>query len=467
MNNPSWLGRGLKLLRDLCPCLLAAMLAAPACSDDEAKMADINSATAPVTVTFLRHDNPNYRTADNAFFAEYMRAHPNVTIVDTTIPFNALTATLDGDLKIDQFKYDLVLIPPSWICSYVNNIMEVPADVVSVSDAQNTFFPAPLVGSTCGDKLVGLPVEYNLEYGGVVVNLDKYQAKFPGKTPGWTDWNAFIADAAALTEYDAAGMPKANGLDIDPDWPAPVMQLLFGQILQRGGKYWGPSGDLFNFNTPEARDGLAAMVSWLTVNKVMYPGIVPTKNTGVTNRLAAGATGYGWSDPAKPLSVIGYVGTWGVPSTVGQLPAGSTWHYGFFALPPMVGTEHKFVSDGGWAFAVPKTSKNPKVAWDIAKSMALSPEAMRKWSAVTGALPALRANGSPAAAVGTPGLAQVQPLLEHGQYRGHIPALALQTAPGAFVTNFFAAAAGTKTIEMALADLERTANEAIMLHRGK
>src|SRR5437762_11430508 len=41
----------------------------------------------PVTITYLRHDNPNYLKADNAFFAEYMQKHKNVTIVDTTVDF--------------------------------------------------------------------------------------------------------------------------------------------------------------------------------------------------------------------------------------------------------------------------------------------------------------------------------------------------------------------------------------------
>ena len=85
-------------------------------------------------------------------------------------------------------------------------------------------------------------MEYNLEYGGVVVNLDKYQAKFPGKTPGWTDWGQFIAEASTLSEFDAAGKPMANGLDIAADWPEPAKHLFLSQILQRGGSYWSSTG---------------------------------------------------------------------------------------------------------------------------------------------------------------------------------------------------------------------------------
>jgi ABC-type glycerol-3-phosphate transport system substrate-binding protein len=101
-----------------------------------------NPMPAKVTITFIRHDNPNYRKADQTFFAEYMAAHPNVTIVDTTVDFGTLASKLNGDLKNDRFAYDLVLIPPSRVCSFAANLADVPPDVVTPSEAQNTFFAA-------------------------------------------------------------------------------------------------------------------------------------------------------------------------------------------------------------------------------------------------------------------------------------------------------------------------------------
>jgi len=446
--------------------VLCSGLAFAACTDEEA--ADpgmMPGMPAKVTVTFLRHDNPNYRKADQAFFMEYMTAHPNVTIVDTTVDFGTVAARLNSDLKTDHFMYDFVLIPPSRLCTYANNLADVPPEIITLTEAQNTFFAAPLEGATCGGKLKGIPIEYNLEYGGVIVNLDKYQARFPGKTPSWPDWNSFIAEASMLTEYDAQGSPMANGLDIDPGWSPPMRHIFFAQILQRDGKYWSASGDTFDFQTPQAKESLTAMVEWLTRDKIMFRNLIPSMNTGVVQRLAAGATGYGWSDPTRPLSVMGYIGTWGLPSIVGQLPPGSTWRYDFFPLPPIVGTQHKFVTDSGWAFGVPRTSPNAKAAWDIIKALAMSPEAMRKWSAVTGALPALRANGTPAAAAGNPSLAKVQPLLELGHWRGYVPAQAIDSAHGGMVGNFFAAVTGMKTIDQALKDMQEQANTAIAQYK--
>jgi multiple sugar transport system substrate-binding protein len=442
---------------------LLALLAAYGCDDaGDPDGAGVNSENSPVTIAFLEHENPTYGLANGVGFAEYKKAHPNVTVAVTTVLYSSVTSSLNVDLKGDTLPYDLVQIPPSWVCSFAENLAEVPADVVTLSEAQNLFFAAPLAGSTCNGKLKGIPVEYNLEYGGVIVNRDKYEAKFPNKTPGWATWAEFIAEAKALTEYDAMGVPKANGLDIDPSWAQPTKHIFFSQILQRGGSYWAAAADnTFDFSTPAARESLAAMVDWIAKDKVMFPSLIPATQTFVLNRLLSGATGYGWSDPSQPLSIMGYAGTWSLGAMNNIRPPQNKTTYDFHPLPPMVGTTHKFVQNSGWAFAVPRSSKNQRVAWDIVKSMALSAEAMRKWSSVTTALPALRANGSAAAAASDPLLAKVQPLLEFGQWVGYVPAGAIESVEGTILSNYFAAAQGTKSIDQALADMQRSANEAL------
>jgi multiple sugar transport system substrate-binding protein len=414
-----------------------------------------------VTITYLQSDNPPYMKADEEAFAAYTAAHPSVTIANNAIRYPHLTARLLAELSTGNLRVDLVRLPPSWVCSFADQLADVPDDVITLAQAREVYFAAPLAGSTCNGKLKGLPIEYNLEYGGVVVNVDKYQTRFPGQTPGWNDWSTFISQASALTEYDRAGKPCANGLDIAPDWPQPVKHIFFSQILQRGGSYWSSRGDRFDFRSPAAHDALTEMVGWVTRDRVMFPSLIPDDNTFVTTRLVLGAAGYGCDDPAAPLSVMGYAGTWAVPNTVGQLPSGKNTRYDFYPLPPMVGTQHKFVQNSGFALAVPRSSKNPAVAWDIARSIALDPDAARKWTTTGGALPALKVNGTPEAAASSPMLAKVQPLLEQGQWVGYIPAAAIETVEGAMMANFFHAATGKKPIPEALADMERAANEAL------
>jgi multiple sugar transport system substrate-binding protein len=418
-----------------------------------------------VTLTLLRHDNPAYMTADGAFFDDYKKTSAHVTVNPTTIRYPNLAQMLLADLKAGNLPYDIVRVQPSWVCSFADQLADVPDSVVTLSEAQNTYFAAPLAGATCGGKLKGLPVEYNLEYGGVVVNMTKYAEKYGANaTPNWATWADFIKQARELAEYDLTGKPLANGLDIAMEWPQPVKHIFFSMILQKGGSYWA-ADNTFNFKTTQARESLAEMVRWVKEEKVMDTRLIPGENTFVTTRLAVGATGFGWNDVSKPLSVMGYVGTWGIPSVKGQLPTGSQTKYDYVTLPPMFGADHKFVQNSGWAFVVPKSSKNQKAAFDLLKALALSPDAMRKWSATTGALPALKVNGTKEAAAGDPTLAKVQPLLDKGQWVGYIPAGAIETVEGALMSNFFAIIKGTKTMEMAIDDMQTAANNALAANK--
>jgi ABC-type glycerol-3-phosphate transport system substrate-binding protein len=432
----------------------------------------------PVTIKYLRHDNPPYAKADDEFLVDYKKTKPNVTVEVTTVRYPTLTSTLLAELKTDKLTADLVIVPPSWVCGFADNVLDVPDDVITLTGAQAAYFPAPLSGSVCNGKLKGLPTEYNLEYGGVVVNMTKYQEKYgAGSKPSWQSWADFITTAAALTEYEN-GMPRANGLDIDNGWPQPVKHIFLSLILQNGGKYWDGTGEAFdaskghtfNFTNEAAIKALTSMVDWVANKKVMFPKeLVPAMNTFVTVRLASGAAGYGWNDPAKPLSVMGYAGTWALANTVGQLAATNQTKYDFVALPPMEGSDHKFVQNSGFAFVVPKTSKNAKTAWAIAKAMALSPEAMRKWAATAGSLPALKVNGTPEMAAMDPQLTKVQPLLAKGQWVGYIPSAGLETIEGILVSNYFDAvkgeANGGKTIMKALQDMQSAANGELAKYR--
>jgi multiple sugar transport system substrate-binding protein len=459
-----------------CLAILAAALSACQESSSSSSTPDASStgtadaATGPTgvgdpVITFLEQENPAYHMANQAAIQAYQQSHPGITIQVTTVDYRTLTATFLSDLKSDRLNADLTQITPNWQCSFANNLADVPPTVLTPQDAKVIFLAPPIDSVTCGGTLKGIPLEYSLDYGGAVVNLDKFQARFAGRLPGWSDWRSFIADGAALVEYDPAGIPRTNGLDIDPNFAGATVHLLLASILQRGSDYWAPDHNSFNLTTPAAHDALTDIVSWIVNDKVMFLSLIPPMGF-VGDRLAHGTTGYGWSDPLRPLSAMGYIGSWALGYVKQNLPPQTaTARYAYVATPPIVGMQHRFVSYGGWSFAVPKTSKNQAIAWDIAKSLALNPVAMKQWSATASTVPALRANASKEAAATDPLLAQVQPLLEMGQHIGFIPAAAIQTMEGAIASNVFAVVRGSKTVDMALADMQSTINLAIAQNR--
>ena len=182
-----------------------------------------------------------------------------------------------------------------------------------------------------------------------------------------------------------------------------------------------------------------------------------------------GATGYGWSDVTKPLSMMGYAGTWAVPNTVS---AGARGHErpntSSHALPPMVGAQHKFVQNSGFALRGSQDQQEPEAGLgDRQVDRAVARGRCGSGPPSAGALPALegqRHGGSGGRPI--PMLAKVGAAAGEGPAGlGYIPAGAIETVEGAIVSNFFAAVAGTKTIDQALKEMQTTANNALMQNR--
>ena len=77
-------------------------------------------------------------------------------------------------------------VPGQWhqmfyTCRYAagGQLLDVPADVMTLDAAKDLFYDAPLGGQTCDGKLYGFPAEYNIEYGGAYVNPALFEAAWP------------------------------------------------------------------------------------------------------------------------------------------------------------------------------------------------------------------------------------------------------------------------------------------------
>ena len=103
---------------------------------------------------------------------------------------------------------DVILIPGGYTCRYAagGQLLEVPADVMSLAQAQEAFFAAPLGGQTCDGKLYGFPAEYNLEYGGAYVNPALFEEAGLTYPPQWKSWDDVVTDAEKLTKVGADGV---------------------------------------------------------------------------------------------------------------------------------------------------------------------------------------------------------------------------------------------------------------------
>ncbi|HXU82192.1 MAG TPA: extracellular solute-binding protein, partial [Polyangia bacterium] len=366
------------------------LLAAAGCDSDEPV-----ASNQPVTLTYYRHDDVAVAAADKVAFEAYTKAHPNVTFDVKVVNYNALLALLESDFATGALKADLISIPPSYACGYAAQLTAMPE--ATVAQAREAFLPAPLEGSTCDGVVMGLPREYNLEYGGILVNMKRYRDKLPGKSPkDWKTWDDVLADAKALTEYDAAGNVTVAGLEFRHR--DPIKHIFLALILQQGGQFWNADHTGFAFNTPEARMALKWLADAALVHKYLNLDAPPPR----------------WWALAlvEDKAAMVYTGTWGnAVATQTATMQGKPVELAYFMHPPFFGTEHKFVQNSGWSLVVPKNSANVAVAQDVARFMTLDAPTVAQWSTLSGQISPLRAQTTPEALASDPIKSPIQPLL--------------------------------------------------------
>ena len=126
------------------------------------------------------------------------------------------------DIQLENFDYELYLqtlqtaMPAgeeadilqlfgTWTSQYYERLAPVPADVMTLEQAKETFYAAPIGGYIVNDVLYGMPQEFNMEYGGVLVNKTKFEAAGLTFPPQWKTMDDVIADALSLAQVDDSG----------------------------------------------------------------------------------------------------------------------------------------------------------------------------------------------------------------------------------------------------------------------
>src|SRR5688572_26683274 len=333
-----------KCLEGVARCGLAVtLLLTGGCSDDTpATGGGPMMGAQPVTLTYYRHDDVAIAAADKFAFDAYKKLHPNVTFDEQVLNYNALLARLEADFASGALKADLVNMPPSYACGYAARLTPIPATTITAQQARDTFLAAPLEGATCGEKLVGLPREYNLEYGGIMVNMKRYRAKLPDRSPAnWKTWDDVLRDAKDLTEYDASGKIVVAGLELRHR--DPIKHILLALILQQGGTFWKPDHSGFTFDTPQARTALKWLGDLAQVHKVLNVDNPPHSRWAVA-----------LLEVVEERGAMVYIGTWGhaIAREIAKMQNKEV-ELAYFKHPHCFGDQHVFVQSSGWSLVVP------------------------------------------------------------------------------------------------------------------
>ena len=385
--------------------LVVASMMLAACGGAVPAATQAPASDEKVEIRFWGHQAPAFNEANQAKFDEFMAQNPNVTIKYETFPWDVFIQTIQTSLPAGNTA-DVILIPGGYTCRYASGgqLLEVPADVMTLDQAKEVFFAAPLGGQTCDGKLYGFPAEYNLEYGGAYVNPVLFEEAGLAYPPAWENWDAVVADAEKLTKIGSDGVMTVAGMHYTNS--DQLFTYFLAGILEQGGNYFAEDGKHFNFNSPEAVATIQKLMDMSQKNGIVDPIIFNADSEWVGDSFAQGHNG------------IGVLGSWYVGDAKMAYP---DLKFDYVALPPMMGTEHKFASVGGWGYVVAKTAKNPDLAWKLAAFLGADEANVFSFNAKSATIRAMKSVASdPKLLESAPFIASVLPILDAGQYQGNL-----------------------------------------------
>lgn len=334
----------------LCAAMAAAMAAG--CGSDAGSDSDSDSGDAKeksgssddkTTLTFWCHENEPWVKSYKEMAKKFEDANPDYTVEVQDYPFKVYNDKIQTTLTSSTAGPDIVAVWGGTAPSFIESdaLAEVPEDLVKELEED---YLAPTLGIYQKEgKYYGVPMEFNLEYGGMIVNKKLFGDKaYP------TTWEELrkVSGEVSKKNGDIVEMKGFEMMDSDS-----LICNYLAMILQQGGQYLKDDGSI-DFATPE---GVKAMEEILD----MYQnGECDLEN------LTSGE--YGFHDVYQDKGYMASVGSWGIGE--GTDTYGLTYGEDFEYVPvPQYGDEMAFASETGWGIIIPENGANKEAAWEFVK----------------------------------------------------------------------------------------------------
>lgn len=355
------------------------------------------------TLVIWSHQNPAWNEAHQKKIDEFMKLHPGVTIQYEAFPYMDFQQKTQTSLLTDGGGADIYEMWGGWAMEYAPTgaLAQVPADMSARLKADA--YPSALGGFTVGDAYFGVPLEFNIEYGGMLVNKKLFDEKGLTYPATWAELEK-IADETSVRNGEVMEMRGFEFATGDG-----LLNMFLAMTLSQGGAYLTDDGTKVDFSSPQAVEAMAKLVEYV-------------KDRNWTNLEGLGMTAA--SDPGgsgevfRDACMMSVVGPWGV--SMG--PAfEKTYGVDYDYVPlPAYGEKNAFAAETGWGFAVAEKSKQKELAWAYIDWFS-QPENMLSHNLACSQVPAYRSIAAePAYLEGMPYVKPVLDILDGGQFIGYL-----------------------------------------------
>jgi len=321
-------------------------------------------------ITWWTHNNPAFVSANKEMIKRFEADNPEIHVVYQYFPYDVFINKLQTAYA-SSTEPDIQQMFGTWVTDYAKKglLAEVPIEKAAL---EKDFFPAAIGAYIWEGKAFGMPHEYNLENGAMLVNVKMF--KDAGLSYPKT-WDEIITTGKQLTKWNGDAIEQ-SGFAFTNNDSITFMFLAF--ILQQGATFWDKDGVHVNFNTPEAQKAWMFETALETTDKLTqekaYPGL------GSFEVFFQGK------------AAIAHQGPWVIGAAKESYPDYKyPTDFDYVPVPSFVpGQPARFAAESGWGEVVSQRSEHKDAAFKFMQFMA-KPENARDWNIVTFTVPSLQA----------------------------------------------------------------------------
>ena len=352
------------------------------------------------TVQFWGHVNNAWNLSHQDTIKKFNASQSEITVVPTFFPYDDFEAKIQTSLMSGGAGADVYEIWGGWGLDFVAGgaLSPVPNDLIS--DLLNDCYEPVLGAFRSGNTYYGVPVEFNNEYGGMLVNKPRFEKL---GIPYPKTWNE-IVDVARKTTVRRGDVFDMRGLDFTTD--DTLTTTFLSMILSKGGQYW--VNNKFKLTTPEAEEALQVLVNWVVQDHL-------TNTDSATEAQGDEIDGAHFLGQDNAMMVPR--GPW----VISMLDEEYGKEYGVdfdFIKFPFYGSIPAFPAETGWSMCVPKATKVADAAWTYVRFF-LKPENLMQHNIRCAQLPPRKSvAANPEFVKQLPYMAPLLDVLQYGKFIG-------------------------------------------------
>jgi multiple sugar transport system substrate-binding protein len=402
--------------------------------------AGTGKAAAPTVITYWAHQNEGWNVSHKAIAERYMAKNPNVKVELQFFPYDDFQSKVQTSLLAKSGGADVYELWGGWAIDFVptGKFAKVPDSFVK--ELKKDYF-APALGSFVykGDYY-GVPIEFNIESGGLLVNKKLFTEKGLAYPTTWAEMLS-VADKSSKRTGALMSMRGFDFVTFDN-----VTYTWLSMLMSKGASYRGADGT-FNFTSPEAVDAMTQLIHYVV-------------DKGYTNLEAiTGGGNEGHYFLFEDQSMMVARGPWVISEgiTTYKLKLGVDFDY---IAMPWYGEKKAFAAETGWGLSVSQDSPVKEAAWKYV-SFFMQPENIVGHLEACGMLPARQSIADSAEyRKRMPFVVPLLEILKYGQYIGNFNTDVFKEG----INAMFVRLCTTKdfpTVKDGLAELQRDLNAKI------